>query len=264
MDWDKIRKYLIIMLTVVNIMLIFSIVRHNNNTSIDNPYFSKKNVANFQSLMEIRGVSVDVELPQETYIVGSLNTEFRNFSRENHAALFSDYTTIRTFDNSKRMQLNLDEMVQVIDENEYNIMNQAQRIAFAEKFLEKYFPTNQYALRPNADENLLTYKVVYDGFLMEESYADFKFGSATVVITATDLRPLDSSPNKRESITSVEAILGALPELKEGDVIQDIELVYHFEMPEGDLYKIDYIRSFPHWKLTTADNKNIFVRAMST
>lgn len=264
MNWDRIRKYLIFMLLAVNIMLISSISKHNNNTSIDNPYFSKSNIENFQQLTESRGLRVEAELPKDIHIVGSFNTEYRNFNKENHGDLLEDYPNIRTFDNSKRIQLTLKEMKQTIDDNKYNILNQAQRLAFAEKFLEKYFPMNQYARIATEDENLLSYKVSYEGFLLEESYINFKFGSAMAVITATDLTPLEASANKVQSITSVEAVLNALPELKEGDIIEQIELVYHFEMPEEDLYKVDYIRSFPHWKLTTAERGQIFVLAMPT
>ena len=42
MDWYNAKKYIIYLLLVVNALLVFSILNHNNNASIDNPYFSKK------------------------------------------------------------------------------------------------------------------------------------------------------------------------------------------------------------------------------
>ena len=42
MDWDKAKTYLITSLVILNLVLVISIMNHNNAVSIDNIYFSKK------------------------------------------------------------------------------------------------------------------------------------------------------------------------------------------------------------------------------
>lgn len=262
MDWNKVRNYIIFMLVVVNLMIIASIIRHNNNASIDNPFFSKKNLESFRELLDQRGIALEADLPRDIYEVGSVNTEYRSFAKENQPDLFQDYNgSIKTFENSKKMQLNLYEMVQKIGDEEYNILNASQQEEFTKAFLAKYFPGNIYALVETKDKSQLLYKVLYNGFVLEESAISFKFGSATVKITAADLVPREISASKKRSITSVEAILSALSSLEKGDTITDIGFVYHFDLPEEDLYKIDNIRSFPCWKITTKEGRNIYILA---
>ncbi len=253
MDWNKTRKYLIYMLVLINLLILSSVIKHNNNASIDNPYFSRENMADFDRLLEMKNIKLEADLPRDIYLTGSVNAEYRDFNKINHPKLFLDYD-IKTFENSKKITIRLDKMLQTIGEDEYNILNARQRKEFAQAFLKKYFPSNTYLEIKSDDENFLTYKILYKDFIFEESMVNFKFGSSVVIITATDLRPREDSANKKNTISSVEAVLSVLPQLKSGDVIKDIRLLYHFDLPAEELYKVKYVRVFPYWKITTQDD----------
>ena len=247
------------MLIAVNLMILLSIIRHNNNASIDNPYFSRQNMTNFSQLLEMREISLQVELPREIHTLGSVNAEHRDFNRDNHPDLFEDYD-VKTFENSKRISIKLDQSIQFIDEDQYNLLEEGQREGFARHFLADYFPQNQYVQVGNKEPDTLNYKALYEDFVFEESYVTFEFGPKGALITATDIIPRETSASKKKAITSVEAILSALPDLQAGDQIMGIELVYHYDLPEEEFYKVKYVRVFPYWKIST-ENDTIYTLA---
>lgn len=252
MDWDKTRKYIIYMLVLVNLMILVSILRHNNNASIDNPYFSRKNLEDFERLLAMKEIQLDLNLPKEIYTLGSINGEYRDFNKENHPLLFQDYD-IRTLENSKVMTIRLEGSSQEIEGQTYQIIRKKDREDFAEAFMAKYFPENSYKriFSSQSDEDKLEYKIQQEDFVFEESNFSFSFDSSKVIITATDLIPREASASQKKTISSVEAILSALPQLQAGDKISAIELVYHFDLPKEDLYRIKNVRIFPYWKITS-------------
>ena len=137
------------MLIAVNLMILFSIIRHNNNASIDNPYFSRQNMTNFSQLLEMREISLQVELPREIHTLGSVNAEHRDFNRDNHPDLFEDYD-VKTFENSKRISIKLDQSIQFIDEDQYNLLRKAKGKDLPDIFWPTTFPktsTSRWKIR---------------------------------------------------------------------------------------------------------------------
>lgn len=261
MNWYKIRRYILVLLVLINGMLIVSIVRHNNNTSIDNPYFSRKNMNNLEQLLEERGVGLLGELPRDLHIVGPVRTQFMPFHKDNQPQLFADFAQLRTLDNSKRMQLYIEGSTQHIGEESFHLEKESEQKAFAEAFLARYFAHNTF-LCTQEQAMRLEYKPLNEGFVLEESAISFVFDRYGVSISGTDLWVLERSQTRIQSISSAEAVLAALPDLSSGERIERIELVYHFELPEGDLYKVNDVRSFPCWKITTTGGRDLYILAM--
>ena len=61
MDWRKAKNYIIALLVILNLILLISILGHNNNASIDNPYFSKDALKDFDAMLALYNVRLDTE-----------------------------------------------------------------------------------------------------------------------------------------------------------------------------------------------------------
>lgn len=260
MDWKTAKNYIIILLAIMNIILVISIIGHNNNASIDNPYFSKKSLENFEKLMQEKGIELLVELPREVHTVASLNVEYERFSQETYPELFDDFQGANAIQNSKMLELLLPADELFIQNTRYEMQTEGEQKIFAEDFLERYFADHKFHLKYTKDDRLV-YNPLIDGILFEESFVEFSFIEGDVIIRAALLQPKEGSSNKKGTMTSMEAILNALPQLSQGDRIVGIDFIYYFDLEDGELYRVKDARAFPSWRIITERGEVIYILA---
>ncbi|MGB5824105.1 MAG: two-component system regulatory protein YycI [Proteocatella sp.] len=257
MDWDKAKKYLIISLVVLNIALILSIVSHNNVVSIDNIYFSKKSLADLQTVLDRKNIKITTEIPKDIYNLGTINVEYDTINDSNYPILFDAYENQITVNVLKKL---------VLKEPGLVIDNSADAENFAFRFISKYLNGLEYSLRNFTSEDgviTLYFNPVYDGYIFEESFLRFEFSQDGMKIVMIAMKPLDVSATKREAITSVEAILKAFPSMDRNTIISKIDFIYYFGTNFAeDLYKVKNARAFPCWRLMTSENKFYYVPAL--
>ncbi len=102
MDWRKAKNYIIALLLVLNLILLFSIFGHNNNASIDNPYFSQSTLEDLEQLLALHQVEVAVDIPRTLYNLGTMNVEYQNMDQENFPKLYANFDEILTLENTKK------------------------------------------------------------------------------------------------------------------------------------------------------------------
>lgn len=257
MDWDKAKTYLIISLVVLNIALVFSIISHNNIVSIDNVYFSKKSMADLQTVLDRKNIKITTEIPKDIYNLGTVNVGYETINESSYPILFDEYEHNITIPFLKKLVLNDPRLV---------IDNSVDAENFAFKFISKYLNSQEYNLRNfTSKDGIITlyFNPVYDGFIFEESFLKFEFSQTGMKIVIILMKPLDVSATKREAISSVEAILKAFPSMDENTIISKIDFIYYYGTDFAqDLYKLKNARAFPCWRLMTSDNKFYYVSAL--
>lgn len=262
MEWYKAKKYIIIMLAIMNIILLISILAHNNNVSIDNPYFSRDSLRDFDNILQKEGIQLATELPRAIYNVDIINVEYEDINPESHPRLFEDFPEIKILENNKKIELKIkQENLPVLNGKKYNISNGENRKNFAEEFLARYFASHGYNLKFKNQDSLLIYNPIIENRIFEDSYVEFVFDEDSVTIAAIEIHPNKSVDNAKRSITSIEGVLNALPSLSEGDNIIAIEFIYYFDLSDEELYKVKNARAFPHWRIITDTSKVVYVSA---
>lgn len=248
MDWNKAKNYLIIALVVLNGVLILSIINHNNMASIDNVYFSKKTLTEFYEILNRKNIKIDCDIPKDIYNIGTTTVEYQTINAENYPLFFHDYKDKLEVESLKKLTL-VDTNIVITDENTAQ--------TYIQNFISKYMPGQQYAFKNILkNENGMTffYNPVYDGFIYEESFLKFEFTENGMFFAMIVMKPLDVSSTRRDSITSVEAILKVFPEIKEGSSITQIDFIYYFvRNTDEELYKVKNARAFPTWRIKTDD-----------
>ncbi len=257
MDWDKAKTYLILSLIALNIALIFSIVSHNNAVSIDNVYFTKKSLADLQSVLDRKNIKITTEIPKDIYNLGTINVEYDTVNESTYPILFDAYGDNITVNSLKKFVL---KDPKIIIDNSVDAEN------FAFRFISKYLNSMEYSLRNFTSKDGITtlyFNPVYDGYIFEESFLRFEFSDDGMKIVMFVMKPLDVSATKRETITSVEAILKVFPSMDENTIISKIDFIYYFGTSFAeDLYKVKNARAFPCWRLMTSENKFYYVPAL--
>lgn len=262
MDWYKAKKYIIIMLAAMNIILLISIFAHNNNVSIDNPYFSRDSLRDFDNILQKEGIELATELPRNIYNVGVINVEYEDINQESHPKLFEDFPETKILENNKKIELQIKQQkIPMLNGKKFNISDADNRKKFAEEFLAIYFAGHGYNLKFKNQDSLLIYNPVIDNRIFEDSYVEFVFDEGSVTISAIAIHPRQNVENGKRSTTSVEGVLNALPSLSEGDKIIAIDFIYYFDLSDEELYKVKNARAFPHWRIITDTSKVVYVSA---
>lgn len=258
LDWNKAKTYLIVLLVLLNLMIVLSIAGHNNITSIDNVYFSKKSIDEFYNLINQREVKINTTLPRDIYTLGTINVEYSNIGPDNYPALFEKYQDSLILDNFKKLSL---------FDNQVIIYDQDQVQSFTNSFISNYLTylelnfRNMY-IEENGDI-IIYFNPIYNGFVFEESYVMFKFTKDGMYFELVQMKPLDVSPTKTQAITSVEAVLKALPQLEPGTNIYAIDFIYYFDtITDEEIYKVKNARAFPCWRLMISDRDFIYIPAL--
>lgn len=257
MDWDKAKTHLITFLAILNIILIVSIMSHNNAVSIDNIYFSKKSLIDLQTVLDRKNIKITTELPKEINRVGTMNVEYETLNAESYPKLF------KTFDDQIYVNA-LKKLVLELDNISINSLSEAEN--FSNKFLAKYIPDKEFSLRNYSLGNgaiKLYFNPIYDDFIFEESSVRFEFSENKLKVVMIIMRPLETSASKRDSITSVEAVLKAFPSMENDSIINRIDFMYYFDSNSADnLYKLKNARAFPCWRIMTTSNKIYYIPAI--
>lgn len=260
MDWKTAKNYIIFLLSLMNIILVLSILGHNNNASIDNPYFSVKSLNALKKVLEDRNITLSTDLSKEIHTVGVINVEYEVFNEEKNPDLFRDFEEVRTFENSKKIRIEIPHEALFLDGQAYDPQDEKEQKLFTEQFLMNYFPYRHFHLK-TAENGRWIFNPLISGILFEESFVEFHFGADHVIIEAISILPKEESPNRREAMTSVEAILSALPQLSAGDRIVALDFIYYFDLSEEELYRVKNARAFPHWRMITDKNKVLYIPA---
>lgn len=257
MNWDKAKTHLIIALAILNLVLVMSIISHNNAVSIDNIYFSKKSLIDLQTVLDRKNIKITAELPKDIYRVGVMNIEYETINAESYPLLFE------TFEDDIYVNA-LKKFVLEIDDVKINNIANAQR--FADNFIKKYMPEREFSFRNYilGDGAIkLYYNPVYDGYIFEESAIRFEFSQDKLKIVMITMKPIEASASRRNAITSVEAILKAFPSMKENSVINKIDFIYYFDSNSTEnLYKLKNARAFPCWRIMTSKNEIFYISAL--
>lgn len=257
MNWDKAKTRLIIALVILNLVLVMSIISHNNAVSIDNIYFSKKSLIDLQTVLDRKNIKITADLPKDIYRVGVMNIEYETINAESYPLLFE------TFDDDIYVNA-LKKFVLEIDDVKINNIASAQ--SFADNFIKKYMPEKEFSFRNYilGDGAIkLYYNPVYDGYIFEESSIRFEFSQDKLKIVMIIMKPIEASASRRDSITSVEAILKAFPSMKENSVINKIDFIYYFDSNSTEnLYKLKNARAFPCWRIMISKNEIFYISAL--
>lgn len=259
MDWRKAKNYIIALLVILNLILLISILGHNNNASIDNPYFSKDALKDFDAMLALYNVRLDTELPHDVYNVGTINVEYKSMDENNFPKLYESFEEITALENTKKLKIVLQksDLPSVLDSNLNTEEGQGR---FAENFLQEYFPGHRFQHKITEGARRV-YNPLFGGIIYEDSFVSFEFASNTVSVTAIMVDAWEEASPKKETITSVEAVLNILPELSAGDVITGIDFIYFFDLKEEELYKVKNARAFPHWRIITQSGRVIYTSA---
>ncbi len=261
MDWQSAKNYIIALLVIINAMLLFSIIGHNNNASLDNPYFSGETLANFQAILQDKGITLEAELPRTTENTGVVSIEYERIDAETYPALFEAFADIELLDNAKRAAFVI-ETADAIPRDQYSSKQYDEWLAYFEELLEQYFG-NSYRLKYQ-NKNIWRFNPVIDGKIYEDGYVEFEIKNGTIAVSAVMITPIGESANKRTTITSVEAVINALTELEEGARIIAVDLIYYSDLPEEELHKTRDARAFPMWRILTDDYHTIYISAIKS
>ena len=257
MDWDKAKTYLIASLVILNLVLVISIMSHNNAVSIDNIYFSKKSLIDLQTVLDRKNIKITAELPKDIYKVGTMSIEYETINADSYPVLFKAFDDKIYVNALKKLVLELDDV---------SINNLSQATSFSEKFIAKYMPEKEFRLRNYTLGNgaiKLYFNPVYDDYIFEESALRFEFSEDGAKLVMIIMKPLETSATRRESITSVEAILKAFPSIEANSVINKIDFIYYFDSNSAEsLYKLKNARAFPCWRIMTSNNNIFYVPAL--
>lgn len=262
MDWRTAKNYIIVLLLVLNIFLICSIVAHNNNTSIDNPYFSKKAMKELQTILESKNIRMGIEISKEIHKGGIVNVFYQNIDEKSNPNIFLDFENVTKAENGKRVQIEIpySKVEEKLGED-FAFSNDESRKQFAMAFLKKYFAGNGYHFKIKNVEKFI-FNPIIEGIIFEDSDVCFEFTEGEIIVNAISIGKEESPTDRREMITSVEAILSALPQLSDESII-DMDFIYYFDLEDEELYKVKNARAFPHWRIITDKDKVIYVSAIA-
>lgn len=257
MNWDKAKTHLILALAILNLVLVMSIISHNNAVSIDNVYFSKKSLIDLQTVLDRKNIKITAELPKDIYRVGVMSIEYETINSESYPLLFEAFEDDIYVNALKKLVLEVEDV---------KINNIANAQNFADNFIKKYMPDKEFNFRNYilGDGAIkLYYNPVYDGYIFEESAIRFEFSQDGLKIVMIVMKPIEASVNRRNAITSVEAILKAFPSMKENSVISKIDFIYYFDSNSTEnLYKLKNARAFPCWRIMTSKNEIFYISAL--
>lgn len=261
MDWNIAKRNLIILLLFLNISLIVSIYNHNNNVSIDNPYFSTETLDNFNKLLSSKDISLDVEIPRNYEDFGIVDVEYETINNMSYPLLFDELKDIESSNNFKKAIIKLPYDDILVTRRNYRLDDLNDRLDFSNELLSIYFSKHQFDIKM-VTEDLIYFNTVDDGIIYEDSYVKFNFEQDAIYIEVLFIIPLETVTARRAVITPIEAILILMPNLEEGDIIKKIDLIYYFELNEEELYKVKNARALPSWRIITEDGKVLYAFAL--
>lgn len=262
MDVNLAKKYLIILLVILNLFLLFSIKNHNNNVSIDNPYFSKQTKQNFEKLISDRNISINTELPKSYDLMGIVDFKYEDITNKTRPELFLDFEKINSSNNFKKASLEIPNDDILVIRLKYDLSDKNSRKKFTQEFLNLYFNEQEFDLKIHTN-SYIEYNPVFNNVIYEDSYIKFSFLEKYILVEMIMISPEKDVIERREVITPIEAILNILPSLESGDIIERIDLIYHFDLNEEELFKVKNARALPNWRIITNTGKVLYTFAFN-
>ncbi|MBP2028721.1 regulatory protein YycI of two-component signal transduction system YycFG [Acetoanaerobium pronyense] len=257
MDWAKAKTYLILAFAITNIILMSNIFSDYGG-SLNKTYFSKESIENFNELLTQQGISLSTELPKDTPKMGTLKVEYEKIDEEKLDVLYSDYGMGLQVMDRKQITINSYHNIQEISKE--NVIKES------EKFMKAHDDTWDYEIKYIKEEDEFTtiyYNSLFEDMFLEESYMSFTYDiHGGFNLEMIRLHVLEKGKNKKEVMTSVEAVMRTLSQLERGDDITEIRLGYYLYMDQSvPITQTRSATAFPSWRIKTADGRYFYVQA---
>lgn len=275
MDWNKIKKILIIALVVANVVL-FSYTNYNK-FRMRNESTRSDFIKEVTALLKEKNINLDTKIPRWRKKLPSVLVSFETYSEEDIRNRYfgSEGTVLRPSTDLAEISLG-EEYVNLVNnrrvyyenrklENKYDIksLDEAQKIA--KKFLlDRKYDTRDIYLsyyEESDDTYVLNYTKVYEHIPVESSYTNFIIDKRGVVsMDRLWLNVLDKSDQKIFLSPAPRALLSLLNKTEYyNKTIEKITPCFYFN-PEDQGYIEDITRAvngraIPSWKVKFSDGE---------
>lgn len=257
MDWAKAKTYLIIAFALTNMIMIISLIQDFDTQ--EKGYFTKEALSSLQLLLEKNDIDLGIELPEDTPRMGNLRIEYEDIDTERFSRLFEDYFDYIDIVAEKKMVLMTDSALPSFD------METAE--AESEAFIEKYDLKEDYEFKytdVQPDRIQVFYSSKYKDRFLENSYMMFEYkDNDRFKFERLKMHVIDESRNKKEVMTSAEALIKASALIEPGQTVEEIELGYNYAQYESlPIAKTKTATAAPSWRIRTSDGKYYYIEAL--
>lgn len=276
MEWNKIKKILIIALVIANIILFLYI--QYNDLMLKDESTTREFTNEVISMLDKKNINVDTKIPRKINKLPSLFVEFQTMSEDKINADFFNGEGVISRPSTDLAEISLgDEYINLVNNrriyyenrvkknnfNKINSLDKAQEIA--KRFmLDKKFDIRDIFLsyyRVEDDMYILNYTKKHENLPVESSYTNFIIDSRGVVsMDRLWLNVLDSSEQKITLYPAPKALLYLLNKDEYYDkTINKISPCFYFN-PEDQGYIEDITRAvngraIPAWKIEFTDGE---------
>lgn len=270
MDWNKTNTILITAFIILNVFLFVS--SKNMTNSEYAPMKDKEFAQEISSLLDGQNIKINAEIPDETYILPVLETEYEiiqidsklleNFLNEEIEPVEDVYEysnskgeALEIID-GKKLRLTLRNKVE--DKINENLKIQEVIINFLK---EKNIDASGYVENfRHTSENgcIYAYTRQYNDYSIDNSYMHFFTDNEGIYkFEMQRIISVDEIPEKIRTINAIEALPRILtyPEVKNKEIIK-IEMTY-YSVEDENWQNIERINSDPTWKVIFSDGTQI-------
>lgn len=267
MDWNKSNTILIVAFIILNIFLFAS--SYNDIFSEEYDVTSDKDfMENIENMLKEKNISLNSELPKETYILPRLDTEYEiiNINKElltnflgpgiepiDNVTWYSNESgEILEITHGKKLHYTIRESISGKLENEDTITEKINKFIEdkkidAEGYLENYRSTQNDGL-------LVVYTKKHNNFSVDNSYMYFYLDKEGIYkFEMQNILSVKETAEKIRTFSAAEAlpILMSFSEIENKEIIH-IEMTYY--SVEDDNWQFVYgINSYPVWKVIFSD-----------
>ena len=274
MDWARVKTILIIAFLFTNIFLIYNIYNEYRYSSI-----IQQRVDEVIEIISQKGVKVNTDIPEDSFIQGTLTVRYREFSPQQLASSLldnRDLTPVKKdmstifMGKHKKLEIKNNKEIIYLDLDLKNDLrgnlSPEDAVSMSRNFLKKtglYTPSMTLdRIVPIEKGYSITFAQEYKGLLLEISFVDIEVTPRGVYsMHMLWLEPVGMEKGRRKIIPAAEALLKVVSRKevlkKDSAEVESIRLVYYFNWEgakEGE--------AFPAWKIKV-DGKDYYINALT-
>lgn len=241
MDWTKAKTILILALLVTNLFLLgtYAFIQVKDATQEENIQIETL------ALLEAKNISVKIQLPLKHSKMPVLNVKY---DRLDPALLKQQLWDQVPLDENHRSRESILQMTE-------DFINSC-RIGGSNVVLDR--------LEQQGQTTIITYKNVYEGMLIEDSYIICTVEDGQIIeLERYWLKPLEFGRTKKETISASAALINFMSEKKQTDsiMVEDMKMVYWLDSSDYGAETTISDTAFPAWKITYNDGQIKYVPA---
>lgn len=276
MDWNKSNTILIIAFIILNIFLLLATFG-NIFTDNFNVYMDKDFINDVENLLKSKNINIKCEVPEETYILPVLETEFdiieinnelvQNYlgkgveSQENILRYVNDKNEVLEIIAGKKIEYTIREKAsgEISDEE---FINQEIKVFIDEKNIDDtdYIESYRYF---SEEGSYIIFTKKHNEFSIDNCYIKFSVDKNGIYkFEMQRINTVVEIKDKIRTISAIEALtrLMTYDDVKDKDIIE-IKMIYD-SMENGNWKYITKTNSDPTWKVIFSDGTQKYLPSL--